>query len=111
MVPRMTTAIANGRDRSLSSNVRDVFAQLTRYPLEILDPDAQLEEELGIDSVKLGEVFSVLRERYDLPERPDIPREKLKTIAGIADALSAFVAGPQPSAAPAQRPESPPVNG
>jgi enoyl-[acyl-carrier protein] reductase III len=95
----------------LLASVRDVFAQVTRYPLEILEPNAQLEEELGIDSVKLGEVFSVLRERYSLPEKPDIPRAKLKTIAGIADALSGLVHAPNPAPAPVARAESSPLNG
>src|SRR5260370_27653850 len=87
----MSSVISSGPDQSFNDSIRDLFAQVTRYPLEILEPNAQLEEDLGIDSVKLGEVFSVLRERYDLPEKPEIPREKLKTIAGIADALFEFV--------------------
>jgi len=68
-----------------------VFAEVTRYPLEILDPQANLEEDLGIDSVKLGEVFSVLRERFHLPQDLEIPRERLVTIAGVSDALAEFV--------------------
>jgi len=80
----ITTTPANG---DLTQRIREVFAQVTRYPLEILAPDASLEEDLGIDSVKLGEVFAVLREKYDLAENADIPREKLRTIASIAGAL------------------------
>src|SRR5258706_9764953 len=76
----------------LSIDVREIFAQVTRYPLEVLDPASGLEEDLGIDSVKLGEVFAVLRERYGLPEKLDIPREQLKTIAGIAAALHDYLA-------------------
>lgn len=76
----------------LGVSVRDVFAKVTRYPLEVLDPQAGLEEDLGIDSVKLGEVFAVLREQYGLPERLDIPRERLKTIAGIVEALEDYLA-------------------
>jgi enoyl-[acyl-carrier protein] reductase III len=80
----ITTTPANG---DLTQRIREVFAQVTRYPLEILAPDASLEEDLGIDSVKLGEVFAVLREKYDLAENADIPREKLRTIASISEAL------------------------
>jgi enoyl-[acyl-carrier protein] reductase III len=76
---------------SLQAGVLEIFAQVTRYPLEVLDPSASLEEDLGIDSVKLGEVFAVLREKYNLPEKLDIPREKLKTIGGIADSLHDYV--------------------
>jgi enoyl-[acyl-carrier protein] reductase III len=78
------TTSANG---DLTERIREVFAQVTRYPLEILVPDASLEEDLGIDSVKLGEVFAVLREKYDLAENADIPREQLRTIASISGAL------------------------
>src|SRR5215510_3895439 len=59
--------------------------------MEVLDPTSGLEEDLGIDSVKLGEVFAVLREQYALPEKLDLPREKLKTIAGIAEALEIYL--------------------
>jgi enoyl-[acyl-carrier protein] reductase III len=71
--------------------VRDVFAEVTRYPLEILNPQANLEQELGIDSVKMGEVFSVLRERFKLPPELEITREDLATIDGVSKALLAFV--------------------
>jgi len=74
--------------------VRAVFAEVTRYPLDILEPSAGLEEDLGIDSVKLGEVFAVLRERYNLPEDLDIPRESLKTIGAVTEALRSYVAAP-----------------
>jgi acyl carrier protein len=76
---------------AVQSSVREIFAQVTRYPLEVLDPASGLEEDLGIDSVKLGEVFAVLREKYSLPEKLDIPREQLKTIGGIAAALQEYV--------------------
>jgi NAD(P)-dependent dehydrogenase (short-subunit alcohol dehydrogenase family)/acyl carrier protein len=92
---------------TLQAGVLEIFAQVTRYPLEVLDPAAGLEEDLGIDSVKLGEVFAVLREKYGLPEKLDIPREKLKTIGGIAESLHEYVSH---SVAPPQvvKPPSPP---
>jgi enoyl-[acyl-carrier protein] reductase III len=89
---------------ALTTEICDIFAQLTRYPLEILTPSASLEEDLGIDSVKLGEVFAVLRERYNLPEDISIPRENLRTIAGISDALSEHMNSVPQAAAPALSP-------
>jgi NAD(P)-dependent dehydrogenase (short-subunit alcohol dehydrogenase family)/acyl carrier protein len=95
----------------LTGSIRDVFAQVTRYPLEILDPEASLEEDLGIDSVKLGEVFSVLREKYNLPEAEemDIPREKLSTISGISEALYEYLSSREApmEAAQERTPEEP----
>lgn len=37
--------------------VQRLFAEVTRYPRELLEPNADLEEDLGIDSVKLGEIL------------------------------------------------------
>jgi NAD(P)-dependent dehydrogenase (short-subunit alcohol dehydrogenase family)/acyl carrier protein len=83
-----TVALANS---DLTQGIREIFAQVTRYPLEILTPGASLEEDLGIDSVKLGEVFAVLRERYALPEDTGIPREQLRTIGSISEALQEYL--------------------
>jgi NAD(P)-dependent dehydrogenase (short-subunit alcohol dehydrogenase family)/acyl carrier protein len=77
--------------RQMTSGVQRVFAQVTRYPLEILDPEAALEEDLGIDSVKLGEVFAVLRETYALPPVLGLPPEQLRTIGSIAGALVQYL--------------------
>jgi NAD(P)-dependent dehydrogenase (short-subunit alcohol dehydrogenase family)/acyl carrier protein len=84
-------------DGELVERIVNVFAEVTRYPKEILDPGASLEDDLGIDSVKLGEVFSVIREQYDLPTKMDIPRQSLTNISGIASALQAYFSGRQPS--------------
>lgn len=93
-------SIADNSGDNLVEMIRDVFADVTRYPKEILDPAAWLEDDLGIDSVKLGEVFSVLRERYALPMELDIARESLGTIAGITEALRRHLGAP-PKKAPA----------
>jgi NAD(P)-dependent dehydrogenase (short-subunit alcohol dehydrogenase family)/acyl carrier protein len=93
----------------LTGGVQRIFAEVTRYPLEILDLQSSLEEDLGIDSVKLGEVFAVLRDKYELPPELEIPPEKLRTIGSIADALAGHLGNggnghgrpaPQPAAAP-----------
>jgi len=86
---------------NLSNDVRNIFAQVTRYPLDVLDLSSGLEEDLGIDSVKLGEVFAVLREQYNLPEKLDMPREQLRTIGGIAEALQVYLVRTTPAPPPA----------
>jgi enoyl-[acyl-carrier protein] reductase III len=92
-----TLTPANG---TLTQGIREIFAQVTRYPLEILAPDASLEEDLGIDSVKLGEIFAVLREKYNLAEDAEIPREKLRSIASITEALEDYLKTKPSAAAP-----------
>ena len=106
--PAVPLTAASAPTEDLDQRVRAIFAEVTRYPIDILEPAALLEEDLGIDSVKLGEVFAVLRERYNLPEDLQVPRESLKTIASITDALRAHVA---PAAPPAPAPAAIVFNG
>ena len=51
---------------AIESELQKLFAEFTRYPIEILDLQADLEEELGIDSVKRAEIFAAFQERYRL---------------------------------------------
>lgn len=90
----MNALLGDLGDVSTERVVQQVFAEVTRYPLEILDVEADLESDLGVDSVKLGEVFSVLRERFALPEKIDVPREQLRSIGGIASAVEYFLQAP-----------------
>lgn len=75
-------------NETLIKDIRAIFAEVTRYPLDILDGDAHLEEDLGIDSVKLAEIFAVIREKYNLPEDLIIPPEDLQSINKIAAAMA-----------------------
>ncbi len=46
--------------------VTRIVAEMTGYPPELLDPDLDLEADLGVDTVKQAEVFAAVREEYDL---------------------------------------------
>ena len=43
---------------------------MTGYPAELLDPDLDLEADLGVDTVKQAEVFAAVRAHYGV-ERDD----------------------------------------
>ena len=45
----------------------DVVAEATGYPSEFLELNADMEGELGIDSIKQAEIMAELRARYGLP--------------------------------------------
>ena len=56
-----------------------VLAEITRYPGEILTPEAQFDEDLGIDSLKRVEIVTALLNRFgqapsDLKELGPLPR-------------------------------------
>ena len=39
---------------------------MTGYPADLLDPDLDLEADLGVDTVKQAEVFAAVRGAWDL---------------------------------------------
>jgi len=88
------------------SLVRGIIAEKTGYPEDMLEPDMDMEGELGVDSIKQVEILSTLRER--MPSLPEIDPEQLvelRTIAAIAGMIDAsgVASAPAPamSAAPA----------
>ncbi|HEY2759714.1 MAG TPA: SDR family NAD(P)-dependent oxidoreductase, partial [Pirellulales bacterium] len=57
---------------SLLAMLVQVVADRTGYPAEMLDPNAKLEADLGIDSIKRVEIISAFR-RIALPEMKEPP--------------------------------------
>ena len=53
--------------------VTEIVAEMTGYPADLLDPDLDLEADLGVDTVKQAEVFAAVRDRWSL-ERDDAVR-------------------------------------
>ncbi|RKG93895.1 SDR family oxidoreductase [Corallococcus terminator] len=88
----------------LESRVRAVFARVTRYPEDLLTLHADLEDELGIDSVKQAEVMAVLMKELGLSEGPK-PAQRLRTMAAICEAARALLPSAEPvPSAPVGRP-------
>ena len=83
---------ANGSPPSegLAEMVVSIIAEVTRYPRDILHTGANLEEDLGIDSVKRAEILAVLRSRLDLPERGDAAAVPPRTIGDVVTAVEAY---------------------
>ncbi|WCD85206.1 Polyketide biosynthesis protein PksE [Streptomyces xanthophaeus] len=67
--------------------LRTLYAQALEYPEEVFTPDALLEAELGVDSVKQVELLSRASTHYGLPARASDFRlgdyETLDKIAGL----------------------------
>jgi NAD(P)-dependent dehydrogenase (short-subunit alcohol dehydrogenase family)/acyl carrier protein len=78
---------------AIATRVQQIFAELTRYPIEILEPDADLEQDLGIDSVKRGEIMAVLAKEFDLPPASELPLAQTWTIGVIARTIAEHARG------------------
>jgi len=94
----------------VEATVIEVIERLTRYPREILVPSAELEEELGIDSVKRGEILAVLLTEFGTPPGdPPVPAAPPRTIADVVELIAAAPAPAAPfAAAPPAAPAPPP---
>jgi acyl carrier protein len=102
---------------AVMAQVTAIVAQMTGYPAELLDPDADLEADLGVDTVKQAEVFAAVRTHYQVERDPNLKLRDFPTLrhvagwvrerAGLAAAAPAAKAAAE-AAAPA-RPEAPPL--
>jgi acyl transferase domain-containing protein/acyl carrier protein/NAD(P)-dependent dehydrogenase (short-subunit alcohol dehydrogenase family) len=60
------TAVEPARD-AVKDKVMAIIAEKTGYPPDMLDPELDLEADLGIDTVKQAEMFAAIRAEYDIP--------------------------------------------
>ncbi len=82
----------------------DIVADKTGYPKEMLEPEMDLEADLGIDSIKRVEILGTVQDR--LPDIPGIRGDEmgeLRTLGQIQEYLQAkapAAAAPSPAASP-----------
>jgi 4'-phosphopantetheinyl transferase EntD len=68
----------------------EIVSDKTGYPLEMLDLSAQMEADLGIDSIKRVEVLGAFQHQHGLMESGDMETlSRLKTLGEIIGFLSA----------------------
>ena len=68
---------------SVRETLLDLVAEKTGYPKDMLDPDLDLEADLGVDTVKQAEVFAAIRERYNIPRDPNLKLRDFPTLARV----------------------------
>ena len=85
-----TSATAATRDEVLAAVV-DLICEQTGYPADMLEPDLDLEADLGIDTVKQAEIFAQLRDRYTLARDESFALKEVSTLAKVADYLHARI--------------------
>ncbi|MEM9683936.1 MAG: phosphopantetheine-binding protein, partial [Pseudomonadota bacterium] len=88
-VERTPALVNDGPDAT--DLVREIVAEKTGYPVEMLEVQMDLEAELGIDSIKQVEILSSLRER--LPSMPEIEPSRLAELRTLAEIATAIEAG------------------
>jgi len=82
------------------ADVIAIFAEVTRYPVALFHEDADLEDDLGIDSVKQAEILAVLGKRFQLPNVTKDRFQDIHTVGDVIAALKRMTRGNAPNAAP-----------
>ncbi len=79
----LTSVAAPAVDDVLAA-VTAIVAEMTGYPAELLEPDLDLEADLGVDTVKQAEVFAAVRERYGVERDENLQLRDFPTLRHVA---------------------------
>ena len=102
----------------IRAQVLAVVVEKTGYPMEMLDPELDLEADLGVDTVKQAEIFAAIRQTYGIARDPNLKLRDLPTLARLiqfvrdrrpdltpaAPAADAVASGPEHSPEPSPMP-------
>ncbi len=83
------------------AQVTAVVAEMTGYPTELLEPDLDLEADLGVDTVKQAEVFAAVRAHYELERDDNLQLRDFPTLRHVADWVRQRAGFDAPAASPA----------
>ncbi len=86
-----TAEVATVREEALEELLMNVVSERTGYPADMLALDANLEADLGIDSIKRVEIVGAFR-RAALPELDDPPSWFMEEMSG-AGTMRAILSG------------------
>ncbi len=67
----------------VTQSVLDIVEGLTGYSRDLLEPDLDLEADLGVDTVKQAEVFAAVRERFGIPRDENLRLRDFPTLAHV----------------------------
>ncbi len=82
--PPVQVAKPAGDRAQVLETILDLIAEKTGYPKDMLDPDLDLEADLGIDTVKQAELFAEIRAKYGIPRDDSLNLSEFPTLNHIA---------------------------
>ncbi|RLI62171.1 MAG: hypothetical protein DRO88_12145, partial [Promethearchaeia archaeon] len=77
----------NGID-SIETSIQKIISEITGYDVEDLELGFDLEEDLGIDTIKQAEIFGQIREKWQIPENAEVNLADFRTIKDIVSFIS-----------------------
>ncbi len=67
-------------EKDVLETIIKIISDKTGYSREMLDPDLDMEADLGIDTVKQAELFGMIREHYGIPRKEGLSLKDYPTI-------------------------------
>jgi len=95
-VPAVAAAVSAD---SISDKVLQIIAEKTGYPQDMLDPELDLEADLGIDTVKQAETFAAVRAAYNIPREENLKLRDFPTLGHVIKFAQDRAAAASPVAA------------
>ncbi len=122
--PATAKAVSTVDLRELEKFLINFVVEQTGYPPEVVELDADLEADLGIDSIKKAQMFGELQEYFDVTPTDDLTLDDFPTLRHIVEflakaptkegapvattaAASQIAPPPQPAPAPIAQPGAP----
>jgi acyl transferase domain-containing protein/NAD(P)-dependent dehydrogenase (short-subunit alcohol dehydrogenase family)/acyl carrier protein len=68
---------------AIKDKVLEIVTEKTGYPKDMLDPELDLEADLGIDTVKQAEMFAAIRAAYNIPRDENLQLRDFPTLAHV----------------------------
>ncbi len=65
----------------------EIVSRLTGFPVEMLEPEMNIESDLGVDSIKKVEIISELEKAF--PDKEDLSAQRLGSVKTLADICTA----------------------
>ncbi|WP_035236566.1 type I polyketide synthase [Desulfobacter vibrioformis] len=91
----------SGSGPDITAEITSMIAEQTGYTRDMLEPDLDLEADLGIDTVKQVETFGKITKSFGLTVPEDISLSELNTIRKIAQYISSRIQTDQTPEPPA----------
>ena len=94
----------------------EIVSRLTGFPVEMLEPEMNIESDLGVDSIKKVEIISELEKAF--PDSEDLSAQRLGSVKTLGDICTAVETNqgketspaPEQTAAPIANAQSEPKN-
>ena len=103
-------AVAGMTAGVIESAMLDIVSRVTGYPADMLGLEMDIENDLGIDSIKRVEILSVFEEEHpDIPSAAPEDLAEMRTLKEICNHLLSLAGRtglPEPAKAPASQPSA-----